>query len=472
MSRFKFFPISYDVASRFVVVAGNGEQALQKLRLLVRTEARLVLCAPAPSAELAAFAVEHGIEHVTAEPDARRLASAALLFVATGDAVDDARLALTGRAAGVPVNVVDRPQISDFAVPAIVDRAPIAIAISTDGHAPVLAQKVRAAIEALLPPAFGRLGDLAAAIRETVNARLHDAGRRRHFWTRLFDGRAAAVALTGEVERAAIIAINALDGARAEAAPPGKVFLVGAGPGAEDLLTLRAHRLLQTADVIVHDALVPEAVIAMGRRDAERISVGKRKGRHSVGQAEIDALLVSLGSEGKQVVRLKAGDPMVFGRAGEEVAALRAAGIAYEIVPGITAALAAAADAAIPLTLRGVASQLIIATGHGAEGSEPEGWEKLAADGATVAVYMGKSVADRIVARLAAAGLAGATPVVAVENAGRAGRRLFAGTLAELARLAARDDLAGPVLIMIGQAVAHGDLADAEPFVTPLAAAA
>lgn len=472
MSRFKFFPISYDVAARFVVVAGNGEQALQKLRLLARTEARLVLCAPAPSAELVAFALAHDVEHVPVEPDARRLASAALLFVATGDAVDDARLALTGRAAGVPVNVVDRPQISDFAVPAIVDRAPIAIAISTDGHAPVLAQKVRAAIEALLPPAFGRLGELAAAIRDTVNARLHDAARRRSFWTRLFDGRAAEVALSGEVERAAIIAMNALDAARSDPAPAGKVFLVGAGPGAEDLLTLRAHRLLQTADVIVHDALVPEAVIAMGRRDAERISVGKRKGRHSVAQAEIDALLVDLGSQGRQVVRLKAGDPMVFGRAGEEIAALRAAGIAYEVVPGITASLAAAADAAIPLTLRGTASQLIIATGHGAEGAEPEGWERLAADGATLAVYMGKSVADRIVARLAAAGLAGSTPVVAVENAGRTGRRLFAGTLAELALFAAREDLAGPVLILIGQAVAHGDLAAAEPFVLPLAAAA
>jgi uroporphyrin-III C-methyltransferase / precorrin-2 dehydrogenase / sirohydrochlorin ferrochelatase len=472
VSRFRFFPISYDVSGRFVVVAGGGEQALQKLRLLVRTEGRLVLCTPEPLAELRAFALAHGVEHVAAEPDGRRLAGAALLFVATGDEADDARLAMVGRAAGVPVNVVDRPHLSDFAVPAIVDRAPVAVAISTDGHAPVLAQKVRAAIEMLLPPGFGRLGELAAAVRDTVNLKLADSARRRSFWTGLFEGRAAAIALAGEVERAAIVALNALDASRGEPAPAGKVYLVGAGPGAEDLLTLRAHRLLQTADVIVHDALVPEAVIAMGRRDAERIAVGKRKGRHSVAQAEIDALLVRLGGEGRQVVRLKAGDPLVFGRAGEEIAVLRAAGIAYEIVPGVTAALAAAADAAVPLTLRGVASELVVATGHGADGAEPDNLEKLAAAGATIAVYMAKSAAARLASRLSGAGLAGSTPVVAVENAGRPGRRLLAGTLATLDALADRTDLTGPVLIIVGQTVAHGDIAEAETFAARLAAAA
>jgi uroporphyrin-III C-methyltransferase/precorrin-2 dehydrogenase/sirohydrochlorin ferrochelatase len=471
VSRFRFFPVSYDVAGRAVVVAGNGEQALQKLRLLARTEAELVLCAVAPSADLAAFAAANAVLHVAAEPDARRLAGAALLFVAMGDEGEDARLALIGRASGVPVNVVDRPHLSDFAVPAIVDRAPVSIAIATDGHAPVLAQKVRALIEALLPPAFGRLGELAARIRDSVNGRLGEGAPRRRFWTGLFEGRAAETALAGELDRAEIIALKALDLAE-DRTPEGRVFLVGAGPGAEDLLTLRAQRLLQTADVIVHDALVPEAVISMGRRDAHRVSVGKRKGRHSVAQGEIDALLVRFGREGKRVVRLKAGDPMVYGRAGEEIAALRAAGIGYEIVPGITATLAAAADAAVPLTLRGVSQHLILATGHGADGEEPQGWEHLAASGGTVALYMGKSVADRIVARLVAAGLALSTPVVAVENAGRASHRLFAGTLGELKALAARDDLAGPVLILIGEATAHGDIASAEPFALPLAFAA
>lgn len=471
MTRFRFFPVSYDVDDKPVFVVGEGEQALQKLRLLVRTRARLALVAEAPAPELAAFIAEHGVTQIAAEPGACRFEGAALVFVATGDEALDTRIAAQARASGAPVNVVDRPGLSDFAVPAIVDRAPIAVAISTDGFAPVLAQRVRGLIEALLPPHFGRLGSLAAAIRERVAERLGDGARRRRFWQRLFDHRAADVALAGDGERARILALEALRADEA-ATPAGKVFLVGAGPGAEDLLTLRAHRLLQTADVIVHDGLVPEAVIAMGRRDAERIAVGKAKGRHSVPQQEIDALLVRLGAAGKRVVRLKAGDPMVYGRAGEEIAALRAAGIAYEVVPGITACLAAAADTAIPLTLRGVASHLVIATGHGADDQEPEGWEDLAAAGATVAIYMGKSVADRVVRRLTEAGLPPETPVAAVENAGRAHRRLFAGTLGELARLVDRQDVDGPVMILIGPAVAHGDLAAAEAFLDALAHAA
>ena len=463
MPRLRFFPISYDIADKTVVIAGSGAQALQKLRLLVRSQARLLLCTPEPDQALSAFISEHGVAHVPHEPTRALIADAALLFVATGDANIDTRLSQLARAMRVPVNVVDRPDLSDFAVPAIVDRAPIAVAISTDGFAPILAQHVRALVEAILPPNFGRLGELAAAVREAVSHHFPDFTSRRRFWSKLFTGRAAELALAGDVGRAAALTLQALE-APQPIAQRGKLFLVGAGPGAEDLLTLRAHRLLQIADVIVHDALVPENVIAMGRRDAERISVGKLKGRHSIAQRQINEILLRLVAEGKTVVRLKAGDPLVFGRAGEEIAALRAAGLDYEVVPGVTAAFAAAADAAIPLTLRGVASHLIIATGHGAEGNEPEGWESIAAAGGTVALYMGRSVADRIVTRLLAAGLDAATPAVAVENAGRADRRLLAGTLAELPALARRIDMAGPVLILLGPAVAHGDLAAAMPF--------
>lgn len=471
MPRLRFFPVSYDVAGKRVIVVGSGAPALQRLRLLARTEARLALHATDPSPELAAYAAGQGVELVAAEPNDGALKGVALVFAATGNALADLWLARRARAAGVPINVVDRPELSDFAMPAMVERAPVTVAIATDGTAPVLAQRLRATIEALLPPGFGRLGELAGALRERVQVALPAPDRRRRFWQHLFAGPAAEAALAGDLSTARGLALGALDAA-AEQPLHGKVYLVGAGPGAEDLLTLRAHRLLQSADVIVHDRLVPEAVVAMGRRDAQRILVGKAKGVASVSQAEIDRLLVQLGRAGKRVVRLKAGDPLVFGRGGEEIAALRAAGIAYEVVPGITAALAAAADAAVPLTLRGVASHLVIATGQGAEGAEPEGWEALAAAGATVAVYMGKSVADRIVLRLREAGLAAATPVAAIENAGRADRRLFAGTLGELADLVARADVAGPVLILIGPAVAHGDLAAAEPFLAALRAAA
>ncbi len=463
MPRLRFFPISYEVADKLVVIAGDGMQALQKLRLLVRSHARIVLHAPAPDPALLAFAIEHGVVHVADKPDRAALADAALLIVATDHDADATRLSQLARAMRVPVNVVDRPALSDFAIPAIIDRAPLAIAIATDGFAPVLAQHVRARIEALLPPQFGRLGELAATLRAAVTERLPDLAARRRFWDTLFTGRAAELALAGHIDQATALA--SADLATPQQSPsPGKLFLVGAGPGAPDLLTLRAQRLLQTADVIVHDALVPEDVIVMGRRDAQRISVGKLKGRHSIAQRQINEILVRLVAEGKRVVRLKAGDPMVFGRAGEEIAALRSAGLTYEIVPGVTAAFAAAADSAVALTRRGVASHLILATGHGADGGEPEGWESIAAAGGTVALYMGKSVADRIVARLLAAGLDAATPVVAVENAGRSDRRLLAGVLRELPALARRADITGPVLILLGPAVAEGDLATAIPF--------
>jgi uroporphyrin-III C-methyltransferase/precorrin-2 dehydrogenase/sirohydrochlorin ferrochelatase len=235
----------------------------------------------------------------------------------------------------------------------------------------------------------------------------------------------------------------------------GFVWLVGAGPGATDLLTLRAQRVLQEADVIIHDSLVPPEVIAMGRRDAERISVGKRKGRHEATQAEIDALLVREAQAGRRVVRLKSGDPLVFGRVGEEMAALAAANVPFEVVPGVTAAFAAAASARVPLTLRGVASSLVFASGHDLDGRTLPDWSGLALSGATVAVYMGRTVAAAVAERLAEAGLAPDTPVAAVENAARADERFLIGTLAELPALGERTDLTGPVLILIGRALAE-----------------
>jgi uroporphyrin-III C-methyltransferase/precorrin-2 dehydrogenase/sirohydrochlorin ferrochelatase len=459
-TRLAVFPAFHKVAGRRVLLVGGGPEAPAKLRLLTETDAVLLVVAAEPSDELVATAAAVG-----ATLEARAFApadieGAALAFVASGDAAEDARIAAAARAGGVPVNVVDRPELCDFYVPAIVNRAPVAVAIGSAGTGPVLARHIRARIEAMLPPETGALARLAQSFRGTVARVIPDADGKRRFWARFFSGPVADRVYAGEVREARAEAARLLNGTQDDA---GFVWLVGAGPGAEDLLTLRAQRLLQEADVIVHDRLVPAAVVAMGRRDAERISVGKAKGAHSVPQDRINDLLVELARKGRRVVRLKAGDPLVFGRAGEEMAALAAAGIGHAVVPGITAAVAAAASIKLPLTLRGVASSLVFATGHDRDGDTLPGWAGLALSGATVAVYMGKTVAAAVAARLVEAGLSPATPVAAIENASRADERVFAGTVADLAALADRDDVVGPALIVVGEAVAHADLSTAGP---------
>lgn len=461
MARLSSLPISYAVAGRRVLLAGDGERVLQKARFLLRSAAIPVLFSPDPAPEVVRFAAENGWDLFARMPMAEDLRGCTLAFVGSDDPAREAMVAALANAACVPVNVVDRPDLSDFAVPAIVDRAPVAIAISTDGTAPVLAQRIRAAIERLLPPGLGRVAELAATLRETVRIRLPGSGARRDFWAAFFDGEGAATALAGDAAQARRLALRALDTA-ASAPRPGKVVLVGAGPGAGDLLTLRAQRHLQDADVLVHDDLVPEELLDMARRDARRIAVGKRKGRVGATQTQINLMLVELAQGGMRVVRLKSGDPAIFGRAGEELDALRAAGISVEIVPGVTAACAAAADLRVSLTRRGTSSQLIFVTGHDARGETPEGWEGQVAAGATAALYMGRSVADRIAARLLAAGASPALPALAIENAGRAERRVLAGTLGELGSLAARVDLAGPVLVLIGATLADADIIAAE----------
>ncbi|MCB1489288.1 MAG: uroporphyrinogen-III C-methyltransferase, partial [Bauldia sp.] len=286
------------------------------------------------------------------------------------------------------------------------------------------------------------------------------------FWARFFSGAVAEHVFAGRIKEAEGEALRML-----EIGPnlSGHVSLVGAGPGAEDLLTLRAQRALQEADVIVYDRLVPEAIVAQGRRDARRIYVGKAKGHHAKTQDEINALLVFEAKSGNRVVRLKSGDPLIFGRAGEEMAALRAAGVSFDIVPGITAAFAAAAEAEIPLTLRENSSSLVFATGHDADGKTLPGWAGLALQGTTVAVYMGRSVAAQVAAQLVEAGLSASTPVAVIENASRADRRAYAGRLDELAAIVGQTDLTGPVLFIIGEVVAEGAIA-AEP--APLSALA
>ena len=458
--RLKAFPIFMRVEGEAVVIVGGGDEALAKARLLSQSSAKLAIVAADAEPALREWIAVNDAEHVDAAYAPAHLDGAALVFAATGDESLDRLISEDARAAGIPVNAVDRPELCDFFTPALVNRAPLAIAIGTEGAGPVLAQIVRAKIDRLLSPSLGPLAVLANSFREAAERLLPKGNTRRRFWNEFFTG-APARAMEGGDQAGARRAASEL--MSRSAAAQGHIALVGAGPGAEDLLTLRAQRLLMEADVIVHDALVPEAVVAMGRRDADRLPVGKRKGCHSKSQTEINALLVDLGRAGKRVVRLKSGDPLVFGRAGEEMAALRDAGISYEIVPGVTAAFAAAADFELPLTLRGVSSSMVFTTGHDLKGDTLPDWAKLAISGATVAVYMGRSVAADVASRLIEAGLSPDTAVAVVENASLASRRRFHGTLADLPSLQARADLAGPVMTIIGDAVAGGNFEHSEP---------
>ncbi len=439
MGELNTFPLSYKVRGQRIVIVGGGDEALNKARLALKTTASVVIVSDTKS--LANFD-ELGCEIAPYRFDSALLDNTALVFIAEASSLAD-QVKSEARARGIPVNVVDVPEECDFYTPSIIDRAPLTVAVSSEGDAPVLARLVRAKIEALLPPDLGRLARLAGSLRERVAGALGKVQAKR-FYEDL---------VTGIGEPDALLEAHAKEAT-------GEVWLIGAGPGAEDLLTLRAQRLLQAADVIVHDQLVPEGVIEMGRRDAERISVGKKKGHHSFTQAQINALLIRLARQGKRVARLKSGDPMVFGRAGEELAALRKAGIGYKIVPGISAAMAAAADTATPVTLREVSPGVLFATAHGARSEELDHWASLASSGLTLGLYMAKSIAALTARKLIARGMNPSLPIGIVVNAGRKERSIYRGSLGDLAQgeLAMED---GPAIIFVGEAVAHGDWAEA-----------
>jgi uroporphyrin-III C-methyltransferase / precorrin-2 dehydrogenase / sirohydrochlorin ferrochelatase len=439
----KHLPLFFDLAGRRVMVVGEGAAADRRADL-VRSAGAHVHRLAAPTVQASDFR------------------GAVAAFIATGDADRDAAAQRAAKSMGVPVNVADRPALCDFILPAIVDRDEIVVAISTGGASPSLATVLRGRIEAALPERLGAVARLAATFRAQVNALIGEPARRRAFFRRLVEGPAARLALAGDEAGARRAALGELDSARRRLAPTGIAHIVGAGPGDPDLLTLRAAQLLQEADAILHDDLVPPSILARARRDAELVPVGKRAlksngGRASWAQADINAELVRRVRAGQTVVRLKAGDPFVFGRGGEEVEALRDAGLSVSVVPGITAALGCAASAGIPLTHRRLASAVTFVSGHSAEGSREAQWPALAAQGHTLAIYMGATEAASVRDRLLGAGADPNTPVAIVENGTRPDERVSRGRLADLARLAvphiSRGD-AGPSLIIVGDVAA------------------
>jgi uroporphyrin-III C-methyltransferase/precorrin-2 dehydrogenase/sirohydrochlorin ferrochelatase len=450
-----YLPIFLRVQNRLAVVIGGGAVAARKAELLLKCGARVRLVAPELGAGTQDLlrqptAAAH-MTHLCAPFAAQHLEGAALVIAATDSAALNAQIAHSARARGVPVNVVDDADHSDFILPAIVDRSPLIVAVSTAGSAPVLARRVREQLEALLPARLGALARFAGSQRERVNELLPPA-LRRPFWERFF-GSAANLERLGADDAAAHQALSTelqAFSARPDSAGLGEVYLIGAGPGDPDLLTLRALQLLQQADVLLYDRLVSPAILERARREATRVFVGKDVGEATLSQERINALLIEHARRGLKVARLKGGDPFIFGRGGEEIAALARHGIPVTVVPGITAALGAAAAAQIPLTLRDVSQSVTFAPGHVAVADTLD-WPALARSGHTVVFYMAMAQLEGLTERLRRAGAPAERPVALIAQATLPTQRVVHGTLADIAELARAGGYGAPALLFVGE---------------------
>ncbi|GAA0707534.1 siroheme synthase CysG [Dyella marensis] len=448
----KLYPLFADLAGRRVLVVGGGAVAERKAAALLEAGAAVTVGALAATENLQAWAAAGRIELRLDGFEQAWLDGCWLVIAATGEPLLNRRIATLAEKRRLFVNVVDDAELCSFHVPAVIDRDPVTIAISSGGTAPVLARLLREGLESLLDPALGPLAALAARLRGKIRARLPDLGARRRFYEQLFAGPVLQLLRRAQPEQAEAEAERALAGAVTQSV--GSVVLVGAGPGDPGLLTLRGLRALQEADVILYDRLVAAEVLALARRDAERIEVGKEAGNHHVTQERIHALLLEHAQQGRRVVRLKGGDPFVFGRGGEELEHLRAHGVPYEVVPGITAALACAAYAGVPLTHREHAQSVRFLTAHCRGSHDTLDWPALARERQTLAVYMGVSELGTVQEQLLAHGRAASTPFALVENGSRMKQRVVTGTLARLQQLATAHEVRSPALLILGEVAA------------------
>jgi uroporphyrin-III C-methyltransferase/precorrin-2 dehydrogenase/sirohydrochlorin ferrochelatase len=445
----RLYPLFADLTNRCVLVVGGGEVAARKASALLAAGARVHVGAPRLTAQLAQSAAQGRIIHLQGEYQDDWLDEVWLVVAATDDVVVNRRIAAAAAARRIWINVVDDAALSSFHVPAVVDRAPLLVAISTGGAAPMLARWVRERLEILLDHSLGPLTALLQRRRETIRKRHREPGVRRLFYQRLLQGRIWQLLRN----RNDIEAERELDRVlrESEVPQPGSVALVGAGPGDPGLLTLRALRLLNEADVILHDRLVGDGILELARRDAIRIEVGKQAGNHHTTQDQIHALLLQHSRAGQRVVRLKGGDPFVFGRGGEELEFLRGHGVAYEVVPGVTAALACAAYAGIPLTHRDYSQSVRFVTAHCKQSLDTLDWIALAGERQTLAIYMGVAQLATLRHNLLAHGRAATTPVALIENGTRAEQRVIVGTLEDMVALSRRHTLRSPALLIVGE---------------------
>lgn len=438
-------PLSWPLQGRRVVLIGAGAWLVRKVSLLARTPAELIVFTPTEPTRIEAQATVH-----VRWPEPADLADAALIVVAFEDRALAEQGATLARQARAPLNVVDYPDLSDFHFPAIIDRGALSIGVATGGVAPVLARETRTKIEAAIPPSDAQVAEFAERLSPRLRDLYPNVDDRRRAWEDILKSSAVELARSGKIEDAVTAALNLNQGPRT-----GVVHLVGAGPGDPELLTLKALRLLGEADVIVYDRLVGDAIMDLARRDSERFYVGKARSNHSVPQDQIHELLVEQARLGKRVVRLKGGDPFVFGRGGEEVEALREAGIEVHVTPGITAALGCAATAGVPLTHRDHAQSVTFITGHSKEGDHGNplmlDWSALSAPHHTLVVYMGVATASEIATKLTRHGRLPDTPVLIIENGTRANERRIPATLGTLEATIANNPPAGPALLIIGE---------------------
>ena len=472
----KAFPMFIRTTGRRVVIVGGGEQAAQKARLLLKTDAELLIVASALEDELAALVDEGRARHHT-ELTVSVFDGAAMAFIGTGCPGLDVAAHALAKAARCPVNVVDQPALCDMTTPAIVDRDPIVVAIGSEGTAPVLTRDIKTRLEQMLPQNIGGLAALAGRLRPSVEARVPRSARRA-LWAWVFKGAPRETWVRGKEREAARAIKDAIaDGKAPGGDATGHVALVGAGPGARDLLTLRAVQRLQEADVIFYDRLVDDEVLELARRDAERVFVGKHVGAHAWQQERINRVLVAEAQKGRRVVRLKSGDPGIFGRATEEIAAVRAAGIAVEIVPGVTAASAAGAALGRSLTERGVSNTLVLATGTGCSDNPEPDCTRLSGPGTTTAFYMSVRQADRVSRALIGQGLPDDALIDIAIDVEKPGQRFVQTKVSDLAEAIEMNAVSGCAIVLVtwpevsGAAIARPSL-KSELEIHPIASSA
>lgn len=446
-----FLPIFLAIREQPCLVVGGGEVAARKTALLLRAGGRVTVLAPALSTAFDDYLAEGKVTHRAANFRGEDVADYALVIAATNDDAVNRSVADSAKARRIPVNVVDQPALCSFIMPSIIDRAPVIVAVSSGGASPVLARLLRARLESLIPAGYGRLATLVASFRNHVKARFKPVERRR-FWERVLQGPIAELVFSGRDADARAALQTALEDTRLTL-DSGEVYLIGGGPGDPDLLTFRALRLMQQADVVVYDRLVSPAVLSLVRLEAERIYAGKERAKHALPQEDINHLLVRLAKEGKRVVRLKGGDPFIFGRGGEEIATLAAEGIPFQVVPGITAAAGCASYAGIPLTHRDYSQSVLFVTGHLQDGSMNLNWPALAQPRQTVVFYMGLHGVDILCKQLIAHGLPASTPAALIQQGTTPQQRVLTGNLSTLAGIVNKGNVKAPTLIIVGEVV-------------------